>query len=436
MGVQTKFPKTLQELKDIINSKAPSLYISSQTSTVIPYDFIDKYYNDIQLVNLNSLPKKIEIDQNNNLKIQGPVSWQEARAFLSDKDFEIMVSPTEELASILAGLATSATGERSFHFGTLREQVIQIKYLDHQSNEHILTQKELNFPILKEYQEEYSRYKTLKNAPFPRLAKEIDLMIGTEGQLGVITEAIIKLAPKTSTQFLFMLLPKWENDPTDHFEVLQKVQNFRNDVIICELTDSNSFSYLKKEDQLNQNSDVIFFEVLEDSFETFYENFLMDLSFFDENKVFEISAKKFHQIRAAIPRAINEVNAHNKTQKYGTDIQTTVEDFKELIDLYRQFSKLGIAYNLFGHFGDAHLHFNFMAQADQVQEVQSQLSRLYQNVLKLDASPFAEHGIGLIKQKFITNFWSNTQYQVFNELKNTHDPNHVFFPKGYMTLKP
>ena len=58
---------------------------------------------------------------------------------------------------------------------------------------------------LSEYQKSYASYRHFKNAPFPRFEKETDLMIGTEGQLGVITEAIIATKKKVPTSFFFIL---------------------------------------------------------------------------------------------------------------------------------------------------------------------------------------------------------------------------------------
>ena len=58
--------------------------------------------------------------------------------------------------------------------------------------------------LLRRYQDEFNHsYKSFKNGPFPRLESEIDLMVGTEGQLGVITEAIIKVLPSREKNLYF-----------------------------------------------------------------------------------------------------------------------------------------------------------------------------------------------------------------------------------------
>ena len=119
--------------------------------------------------------------------------------------------------------------------------------------------------------------------------------------------------------------------------------------------------------------------------------------------------------------------------KKGTDVQVGAEYFVDLLKYYRVLASKGVSYNLFGHFGDAHLHFNFMPTPDKNDFCNQQLENLYAEVLKWKGSPFAEHGIGLLKKKFIPPFFNDHQRQVFRELKKSMDPKGQFFPQGFMS---
>jgi glycolate oxidase len=259
-------------------------------------------------------------------------------------------------------------------------------------------------------------------------------MIGTEGQLGVITEVELKTIKDYPLQHLFILVPPWEENLIQHLDILKRIQNFREDVLLCEFVDSNSFCYLPAQDRPNQNMDALFFEIKKDKFDYFYHNFLLKLEYVDQSLIFELSGEKFHNLRASIPRAVFEANAHMGVIKMGTDIQVQTEQFESLMQLYRELAQKGIRYNLFGHFGDAHLHFNFMPTPKTVPKCQAYLEKLYSDSIKLKASPFAEHGIGILKQKYIRDFWSPAQYEEFKKLKAEHDPHNQFFPKGYMGI--
>ena len=111
------------------------------------------------------------------------------------------------------------------------------------------------------------------------------------------------------------------------------------------------------------------------------------------------------------------------------------ESFKELLALYREFSKQGIDYNLFGHFGDCHLHFNFFPNPDQQGFCDSLFDEFYKEIKNINGSPFAEHGIGLFKQKFIKQFYGESQINMFKSLKKKYDPENKFFPGGFMSIR-
>lgn len=432
--------KTTDQLKSFIKTGTPAFFHSSKTSTVIPYDKIESFLGvdtDLTMADLSSIPGEMQVSNDGNLIVRGAVSWSEARIFLAEHGRTIMTAPTEDLALILAGLATSCTGERCFSFGNMRSQIISIKYINY-NGEEVLLSSHQDFDSqdldISGYQKDFEIYKDLKNAPFPRLLKQTDLMIGTEGQLGVITEAEIKTIKSYTTQHLFLLIPKWEDDLTAHLEIVNKIQNYRKEVILCEHIDSNSFNYLPSEERPNKNLDAVFFEINTENFESFYEEFICGLTSIDQDLVFELSGSKFHQLRASIPRAVFEKNSEMGVVKMGTDVQVSIDNFESLMNIYQKFSNLGVKYNLFGHFGDAHLHFNFMPMPEQIQICADVLQEMYGSVKVLNASPFAEHGIGIIKQKFIKPFWNENQYSTFKGLKNQHDPKNQFFPQGYMNL--
>ncbi len=436
--------KTFHQKEDLIQhlqSHKPSFYYSSRTSTVIPYDKLTEMLpsipgvEDFYLCDLTKIQGHMELKDNGNLILNGSVSWQEAQQFLTSKGRNLKTSPTEHLALITAGVATSCTGERCFSFGNLRQQIVSLKYLNFNGEEKTLRRDEIfnsTSNYLSKYQADFKAYDNFKNAPYPRFNKATDLMIGTEGQLGIVTEVELETTENFDVNHVFMLLPRWEDNYESHMEIFNAVQAHRSEIISCELLDSNCMNYLKADEKLGENQDVIFLEIKSDAFEKIYEEVLLNFQTISSEQVFEIGKNKFHHVRAGVPRAIFEVNSQMGVVKMGTDVQVSGDKFTELLNFYREASKVGVRYCLFGHFGDAHLHYNYMPNKDQTAPCQEAFLKLYENVFNWHGSPFAEHGIGLLKQKFIKKFHSENQMGLFKDLKKEHDPHNQFFPQGFM----
>lgn len=427
---------SLEELVGHVKSGEPTLYHSSQTSTVIPFEKITDLLNpNTVLGNLSTIKGHMSLNLEGHLTVSGFVTWKEAKEYCLSHGREIMTSPTEELAGVLSGIATSCTGERSFGFRNLRSQIVSLKFLNFkgEENELIASKKIVSDIDLTSYQNDFTPFKLYKNAPFPRLEFETDLMTGTEGQLGVITEATLKTIKHEPETYVFILLPKWEVDFEPHLQIYHAVQEYRNQVRACELIDSNSLSYLPVDKNPGNNQDVLFLEIKKSEFEIIYEELLSKLTLISEENIFEMNASKCRELRMSVPRAIFEMNSRMGVTKKGTDVQVDSLHFKLLLEYYRAMASKGVEYNLFGHFGDAHLHFNYMPKPELNDFCNQELEKLYLEIKKWNASPFAEHGIGLVKKKFIEHFYSSNQKQVFRLLKKTFDPNQQFFPEGFMS---
>jgi glycolate oxidase len=192
-------------------------------------------------------------------------------------------------------------------------------------------------------------------------------------------------------------------------------------------------NYFKPEERLGNNQDVIFLEVKSSAFEDIVSQVLSRLCLTSHDNIFKIAENKFHHVRAGAPQAIFEENSKMGVVKVGTDVQVTADKFIDLLNFYREFSKIGVRYGLFGHFGDAHLHFNYMPSKEQSTQCEDEFRKLYNKVYTWRGSPFAEHGIGLIKQEYIKRFYGSNQLGLFHDLKKEHDPYNQFFPQGFMS---
>lgn len=432
--------QSVSELETFLKQRKPALFCGSKTSTVIPFDHLESGTNELVLVNLAKLPKKLRLNEKGNLVISGPVTWEEAREFLHGKGLEMPLWPTEQTAQVLAGLATSATGERSFSQGNLRKHVHQVEFMDPEGHIRVFSGHR---PVegvfspgdcLSAYQHAYTAYKNFKNAPFPRLEVETDLLIGTEGQLGVLLEVELGVISKEITQFLGIWLPSWREDWKYHTQLVSKLNSLRGPILSCELLDFESLSFGEFERFPVGGKDLLLLEVVESSIEEIFEYISTQVPTLNPESVVQISSEEANSIRVQVPRKINEYLSKNHMKKQGTDTQVSINQLSYLFERYKEMANKGFRTILFGHIGDAHLHFNFLMAPDQVDAVKEELDIFYRELSLQSASPFAEHGIGLIKQSWIKNFLSDFHFKVFHELKKKFDPHNQFFPKGFFSM--
>lgn len=422
---------TIDDLKAFIALKRPSLYHSSTTSTVIPFtkdllNFLEGY-DDLTLVDLTSLPKKYELigDQ---LFIEGPVTWKEALDFCQTKGRDLACYPTEKSACILGGIATSATGDRCFGFGNLRELISEINYLDFKGEEKNLKVGNC-FPSKNaKYAESLIDYNGFKNPPYPRFQNECDLMIGTEGQLGVITSCLMKTIPWKNLTYIFLKVPHWKVDYSAHVEVHNKVQSYRGKIYSCELIDQQLLSFTNSEIE----HDYIAFELPQENLDFVYKNIIDRLSNVSVDDSFEVTPQKYRDYRQKNPALLAEYLKKAGILKMGTDVQVKSTELGELFKYYQGWTD--IEYTLFGHLGDAHLHFNFLPQADQRELCHQRFKDFYKVVKSWQGSPFAEHGIGVLKKDYLYHFLSDEHFDFFKDLKTTYDPENIFFPMGFMSI--
>lgn len=412
----------------IQSESGPFLFTGARTSTVIPFHVtgeFERMLDDHLLVDLSLMPKSVQLDDG-ILKVTGPISWREAGEFLRSKNRDLMTYPTEVEAFLLSGIATSCTGERAFQFGTLRDQLESCDIIQSDGSLVMLDRKE-KVEVDREYLVWCQGFQLFKNAPFPMINSQVDLAIGFEGQLGPIVSASFKTIPYQGTHWVGVPLPHWKEDLSVHMKYFDRRDEIRKFSYCCELLDRVCLQWI--DHQGLKDADYLFFEIPECNLERCF-------SFLEFNEeAISIPEKNFNELRRGIPRGVAEKLSAGRIKKLGTDVQAVDrESFAYLFKTYRSLSdELKGTSLLFGHFGDGHLHFNFLPESTrEYVNGEKALAEFYKNLDKSRFSPFAEHGIGLLKSKYMKNWQQDFHKKMWDNLKNRFDPQKKFFSKGFM----
>jgi D-lactate dehydrogenase (cytochrome) len=129
---------------------------------------------------------------------------------------------------------------------------------------------------------------------------------------------------------------------------------------------------------------------------------------------------KLHGLRHAIPAGINEIVVRNRMPKVGTDLAVPDAALSELMDAYEA---APMEHCLFGHIGDNHLHLNLLPRtADELARAKAYYGDLVGLALARGGTVSAEHGIGKIKKAWLADMVGPDVTAAFRRLKAHLDP--------------
>ena len=268
------------------------------------------------------------------------------------------------------------------------------------------------------------------------------LLIGSEGTLGIITAAALKLSPRPAhTATAFLAVP----NPTAALDLLARTWDTAGEVISAfEILNSTGFHFLKEKfPDTRQPFETppdwsVLVEIATPAgtdpqaiLETvFAEAYDADLVTDGRIASSGQQADDFWAVRETIPlanRAIGAIASH--------DISLPLSDLAEFIDTTgTQLADIApVRVNCFGHLGDGNLHYNVYPPAGKDRkdfaDVAAAISdRVHDNVVERGGSFSAEHGIGRLKTADLARYGDPAKLTAMRTLKAALDPNGILNP--------
>ena len=263
------------------------------------------------------------------------------------------------------------------------------------------------------------------------------LFIGSEGILGVITEATLKLArlPGAQEVFLFAL-----DDLAAVLALFREARRGPFTVSAYEFFTDRCLARLRR----HRKIDAPFAEVspyyvvleVETHDREVLEQWLAGL--FEKELVRDgvlaqtaAQARALWQLREGISESLSATGLPHKN-----DVALAIADLDAFCaDLERVFTEEypGWEICLFGHIGDGNLHVNVMKPDDM--DKQTFLARtheadqhLFEIVRRYRGSVSAEHGIGLLKRPWLGHTRSQAEIALMRALKQVMDPHGILNP--------
>lgn len=262
-----------------------------------------------------------------------------------------------------------------------------------------------------------------------------DLWIGSEGTLGVITEATLKLLPKPESRWTVLVVFANETDALGAVRSLLATRVFPS---IVEFLDRRSVHCAERATDsvffVKQPGRPVLLVELDGSEQDLVAGRNIVKKWIRENALAareartERSAEQLWQVRRKCSGAMFELGNTKLNEDVVVPLARQVEFYAFLEDLQRE---SGLAAPTFGHAADGNFHVNIMYDRDdpkQSRNARKAVRSLMEQVVALGGTITGEHGIGLAKTPFLDIARSRAEIQAMRSIKQALDPNGILNP--------
>ena len=369
------------------------------------------------LLETTQMNKILELDADTlTVTVQPGVLLMELAAFCEENDFLYPPDPGEKSATIGGNISTNAGGMRAVKYGVTRDYV------------RGLTVVTPNGEIMK------LGGKIAKNSSGYSLK---DLVVGSEGTLCIITEAILKLVPlpKVSVSLLVPFpdmksaieaVPKIFGSkitPTAIEYMSRDTILFSEDYLGKKFPDTKNDAYIlltfdgNTDEQVDNDMKVVADLCLEIG--------ALDVYIVDT----EERKKAVWSARGAFLEAIKA----STTEMDECDVVVPVNKIDAFIKFTHQLSaEMNVRIPSFGHAGDGNLHIYICRDGMDDQKWEEVLNvcfdLMYQKAEEMGGLVSGEHGIGYAKKGYLKKQYGTSQIELMKGIKSVFDPKNILNP--------
>ncbi len=379
-----------------------------------------------------SLRGPIQIDPKNlTLTVDAGYTLQEVQQAAADQGLLFPLSLSSEGSCTIGGnLASNAGGVAVLRYGNARELCLALEFIN--ADGEVCGD-------LRALRKNNSGY-DLRH-----------LLIGSEGTLGIITRACLKVYPMPTAHVTVWINVRSLESAVNLLHAIQK--RLFNELTSFEWMNQQAIALVSKHLQLKApgsdhflNCDHVLAEfsslgsqeTLRDQVENLFSQLVTSFNqkqlerinvFVNKN---EYEANQFWKLRNNISEAQAKEGLNIKhdvacaTSQLAEFQSNTLQAFE-----HAQIKTRPI---LFGHLGDGNLHFNLSAPEgihpdEFLQTYQQPINKIVMTeIMKLGGTISAEHGIGQLRTEMLKQSVNQAHFQLFRTLKNAMDPQGLLNP--------
>ncbi|HKK18006.1 MAG TPA: FAD-linked oxidase C-terminal domain-containing protein [Opitutales bacterium] len=262
-----------------------------------------------------------------------------------------------------------------------------------------------------------------------------DLLIGSEGTLGIVTDAAIKLIPKPEKRWTGMFA--FKSEAAALRTVVALFKDGHNPSIL-EFLDRQSVGCAeaytgKAVFEGHSRSSILLIELdgtageLRKQRKALLDD-MADRALAHREARTEAAAEKLWQVRRTCSQSMFSL----ADTKLNEDVVVPLKKQAELVRYTLQLKKeIGLATPTFGHAGDGNLHVHIMynrRSAADAKKAKAGIGKLMQKVVDLGGVITGEHGIGLAKIPFMAMQHTEAEMVAMRSVKAALDPKGILNP--------
>jgi glycolate oxidase len=370
-------------------------------------------------LSMERLNKIIEIDEQNlQVMVEPAVITQVLREAVAEKGLFYPVDPSSQGSCWIGGnVAENSGGARAVKYGVTKDYVLNL--------EVVLPNGEII----------WTGANTLKNSTGYNLTQ---LMVGSEGTLGVITKIVLKLLPQNSHNVL-MLVPFFQSSQA--CEAVSAI--FRAGIVpsALEFMERDAIDWtLKYNENINiKVSDTVQAHLLIEVDGNYPEILMLEaekilgvVEQFEIDEVLFADTEDQKNVLWKMRRSVAEAIKSNSIYKEEDTVVPRYVLPELLTGIKKIVAKYGFKSVCYGHAGDGNLHVNIikgdMSDENWHTEVPKGIREIFELTVALKGTLSGEHGIGFVQKNFMPIAFSKSHLELMERIKYVFDPNNILNP--------
>ena len=337
-------------------------------------------------------------------------------------------------------LGNNSSGSRSLKYGSVIDNVKEITFVDGRG-------KKITLPKNKKIAEKIIEISSkIESKKFPKVTKNssgyrIDkiktsrdahkIIIGSEGTLGIILSAKLKIKDHPKKRVLFVIEYESINNAAKN---CIKINSTNPSAI--EFVDKTTLSQIKF--KFNKKSKCALFVEYDEKIISCEKK----LKIITTGKIVKKLQKReeIHQWwryrDASLQYSLKSIK---KEKRIPQIIEDAAVPLKNLSMLFSTLNRINKKYNtksiVYGHAGNGNVHIRLILDKQKIKIIKNMAIEYFDEIIKLGGTITAEHGDGLARSEFVQRQYGSKNYGIFKEIKKYFDPKNILNTGKIITKK-